>query len=611
VGIYPESYAHGGRFPLGFEWALGSAAYQIEGGWKEGGRGLSIWDVFTGADGSAINPGMRAKGQTASVGCDGMRKYREDIQVMKSLGVGAYRFSISWPRLLPNGTHGGAAEHGSTPQRGVPNAVGLAFYNALIDELLAAGIAPHVTIYHWDLPQALLDDPHSGHRSQFNGWLDPRLPALFADYAELCFAHFGDRVGTWYTFNEPRSFAVLGHVGTHAPSLCNHEQAGCRPHAGTHPYIAGHHVLLAHGLAVRRYREGPSVKLAGARVGICLSFDWSEPASTSELDIAAAERAHDWWLGWFADPIWLGDYPQSMRRALGSRLPRFSEAEKGMLKGSADLLGINHYSTSIVSHQPNQPQYGADSEHPPSYWMDGEYKVRVLDEWPSSNSSWLKSVPWGLRKAVVHVHRKYPAAAIMITELGWSTTDELPTGSALCDAGRIDYLANYASELLKAIQEDEVPVLGLTAWSVMDNFEWAEGFAPRFGVVYVDYTRPTRDRYLKASACWLASVIANNALVDTHPFSERCTDRPIRRAISFGDAARLASEAARDAPGAWTLAGTVRGTLGSFHQICDISLARQQGKAPKHPRRGAAGAVHDAWGHLWHPGNKPPTPIHR
>lgn len=526
---HPREYSHQGAFPDGFEWGLGTAAYQVEGAYAEGGRGLSIWDVFTGADGSEINPGMNdGRGDTGSVACDQYHRFREDVALMRALGLKQYRFSISWPRLLPGGTLDASG--------GRANPAGRAYYDSLIDALRGAGIEPVVTLYHWDLPQALLNDSAHGHPSQYAGWLDARMPALFAEYAGLCFELFGDRVKTWYTFNEAWTFTVLGMSGQHAPSLCNWDGAdacrkGARAPAGTDVYLAGHHVLLAHGRAVREYRSRFAARQRG-RIGMTNNIDWAEPASASEADIAAAARHNEFFLGWFADPVWLGDYPESMRAALGERLPTFTAAERALLKGSADMFGLNTYSGRLLRDAPLPSEYGTDA-HPPSWGEDSATEEIILDEWPTSNSSWLFSVPWGVRKLLNWINARYAPPAIYITENGWSV-GAASAGEAVCDAQRIGFFANYTSEMYKAINEDGVPLAGYTGWSLLDNFEWAEGYTQRFGLVYVDYE--SEERYVKASACYYKAMMASNALVDPAPFQRACAEGA-PRVVSFSQLA--------------------------------------------------------------------------
>ena len=488
-GQYPRTYVHEGSFPAGFTWGVGTAAYQIEGGYNEGGRGASIWDVFSGAGGGEPNPGMQVKA-TGDSACDHYHRWKDDVALMARLGLKNYRFSISWPRLLPNGTLAGGV-----------NEEGVAFYSRLIEELHTHGIEPYVTLYHWDLPLAL-------QTASLPGWLDPALEGFFADYAELCFSRFGERVKHWTTFNEAWTFVVLGYgTGSKAPGAPFTNLA-------THPYLAGHTVLLAHAEAVRRFRA----RGGEGQIGITNNCDWREPLTSKPADIAAAERAVEWWLGWFADPIWRGDYPEAMRAALGERLPRFTSAQKAALKGSADFFGLNHYGSAFAVDHPNPAGYGAAAGSTPSYFADfaarevhdfEQYEGRA-GEMPRAASSWLYSAPWGLRKLLSWVARRYDNPPLYVTENGWSTPGDEGAATAVHDPGRLYFYANYTSEMRRAIYEDGVDVRGYFAWSLMDNFEWEMGYSERFGLVFTDFE--TQQRIPKASAKWFSELATTNAL---------------------------------------------------------------------------------------------------
>ena len=499
-GAYPQTYVHEGSFPTGFVWGFGTAAYQIEGGWNEGGRGPSIWDTFSGAGGGEPNQGMSevalsdvVHGHTGDVACDHYHRWREDVALMASLGVRNYRFSISWPRLLPNGTLAGGV-----------NQEGVDFYSRLIDELLAHGIEPYVTLYHWDLPQSL-------QTASLPGWLDERVVPHFADYAALCFAQYGGRVKKWTTFNEAWTFIVLGYgAGSKAPGVPFTD-------ISTHPYLAGHNVLLAHAEAVERFRAPGGAAAHGGQIGITNNCDWREPLTAAPADIAAAERAVEWWLGWFADPIWRGDYPPSMRAKLGARLPTFTAAQRAKLNGSADFFGLNHYGTAFATHQPTPPRYGEPGGPASSYWEDHESReVHTEELITGAASSWLYAAPWGLRKLMSWVARRYGNPPLYVTENGWSTPGDEASDASAHDPGRVLYYANYTSEMRRAIYEDGVDVRGYFAWSLLDNFEWEMGYTERFGLVYTDFE--TQQRTPKASARWYAQLMANNTIPDPAPF---------------------------------------------------------------------------------------------
>jgi beta-glucosidase len=301
------------KFPTDFVWGASTSSYQIEGAWLEGNKGFSIWDAFCHIPGKIKNNG------TGDVACNHYHRFREDIKLMAEVGLQAYRFSISWPRIQPTG-------------RGKPNPEGLRFYSELIDTLLAHHITPWITLYHWDLPLAL--------QLEYDGWLNPKLANFFADYAAICFESFGDRVKHWLTLNEPWCSAVLGHgLGIHAPGRISHDE----------PYRAGHTLLRAHALAVERYRTQFQPHQKGF-IALSNNCDWREPLTGSDADKQAAQRAVEFFLGWFADPIYKGDYPTVMRERLGDRLPHFTDVEKTLLKGSTDFFGLNHYSTMYAAN---------------------------------------------------------------------------------------------------------------------------------------------------------------------------------------------------------------------------------------------------------------------
>jgi len=490
-GAYPSAYATGGVFPEGFVWGLGTAAYQIEGAWDEDGRGRSIWDTFSGSGDAEPNPGHEVRGDSGAVTCDHYHRMEADVQLMAELGLKNYRFSLAWPRILPNGTLAGGI-----------NQKGVDFYRRLLTQLRAHGIEPFVTLYHWDLPQSL-------QTPSLPGWLDPSLVPLFREYAALCFELFGDQVVYWTTFNEAWTFTVLGYgTGSKAPGV---------PYADarSNPYISGHHVLLAHAEAVEVFRTKSRHVGPSHQIGITNNCDWNEPASSEPADVAAAERANEWWLAWFADPIWLGDYPLSMKARLGSRLPSFTAAEKRKLKGSADFFGLNHYGSAFARDKPVPAGYDEPGGERASYWSDYEAEQFRSVDMLNAASAWLFSVPWGLRKLLNWVHRRYGAPPIYVTENGWSTPGNATWRESVADDERVLFYHNYTSELQRALNEDGVDVRGYFAWSLMDNFEWERGFSERFGLVYVDFV--SQARHVKNSARWFTATLAANAVADPCP----------------------------------------------------------------------------------------------
>ena len=305
------------EFPATFAFGTATAAYQIEGGVHEGMRGLSIWDAFT------HTPGKIRSGETGDVAADHFHRWKEDVKYMAQMRLRYYRFSISWSRVLPQG-YGQVSEEG------------LKFYSDLIDELLANGIHPVVTLYHWDLPLTL--------QLESDGWLSESTASAFVQYAQLCFKTFGDRVKHWITFNEPQTHAVYGYArGEHAP--------GRQLRADREPYIAAHYMLLAHAYAVARYRTDFQPTQQGL-ISIALNSDWREPASDTKADVAAAMRSMEFNLGWFGDPLYAGDYPKSMRSRVGDRLPRFTPEQQRLLINSTDFFALQHYSSNLISQQP-------------------------------------------------------------------------------------------------------------------------------------------------------------------------------------------------------------------------------------------------------------------
>ncbi|ETO70016.1 hypothetical protein F444_13472 [Phytophthora nicotianae P1976] len=329
------------NFPEGFMWGTATASYQVEGFVNEDGRGDSIWDAFS------RTPGKVANGETGEKAVDHYHRYKEDVQLMKNMGLKAYRFSIAWPRIIPAGI-------------GKVNEEGVEFYNNLINELLARDITPLVTLYHWDLPLAL--------QTEYDGWLGGKfVQNTFAQYARVCFQRFGDRVKNWITLNEPWCSAILGYgSGVHAPGRKNKPQ--------TEAYLAAHNLLLAHARTVEVYRNEFQAVQKG-RIGITLDCDWREPAPTDDpvqkvKNHEAAERSMLFWLGLFADPVFKGDYPQVMRDRCGLRLPKFTEEEKKLLKGSSDFFGLNHYGTAYA-----EPSAEYEAKIPPPCDETGGYEA--------------------------------------------------------------------------------------------------------------------------------------------------------------------------------------------------------------------------------------------
>ncbi|KAK9107306.1 hypothetical protein Syun_023317 [Stephania yunnanensis] len=465
-------------FPQGFVFGTASSAYQYEGAVKEDGRGQTVWDTFAHSFGKIIDF------SNADVTVDQYHLYAEDIQRMVDMGMDAYRFSIAWSRIFPNGS-------------GAINQAGIDHYNNLINLLLAKGIQPYVTLYHWDLPQALAD--------KYNGWLDPQIIKDFAMYAKTCFEKFGDRVKHWMTFNEPHTFAIQGYdVGLQAPGRCSILlRLFCRAgNSAIEPYIVGHHVLLAHATVANIYRTTYKVKQQGS-LGIAFDVMWYEPASNSSEDIAATQRAQDFQFGWFMDPLFFGEYPRSMKERVIGRLPTFTKEEAAMVKGSLDFVGINHYTTYYGSHN-NTNIIGVLLND--SLADSGAITIPFKGLKPigdRASSIWLYIVPRGIRSLMNYIRQKYGNPLVIITENGMDDPNDAlkPLKDALKDQKRIKYHNDYLANLLASIKEDGCNVKGYFAWSLLDNWEWAAGYTSRFGLYFVDYKDKLK-RYPKDSVAW-------------------------------------------------------------------------------------------------------------
>ncbi|KAG0583249.1 hypothetical protein M758_3G122500 [Ceratodon purpureus] len=471
---------HRSLFPKNFVFGTATAAYQVEGAANETGREPSIWDTFS------RQPGKILDGKTGDVASDQFHRFLGDIELMVNMNVDAYRFSIAWPRIMKLG--------GTTPQ---VNQEGVAYYNNLINELLKRGIQPYVTLYHWDIPQSLYE--------AYGAWIDSKVVNDYAQYAETCFAAFGDRVKHWITFNEPKSFTVLGYGnGIHAPGRCSDRNICPAGNSATEPYIAAHNVLLAHAAAVDVYKKKFKA-VQGGVVGISVDAEWAEPLNDSAADKEAAERHLLFQLGWFLDPIYRGDYPAVMRTYVGDRLPVFAPSEVALLNGSLDFVGLNHYTSRLISNG-TRPENLLTSDN----WQDQGVVSSVSRNGTQignqAASEWLYIVPWGIGKTLVWLTERYQNPQIFVTENGMDDLDDenssKPAESFLNDVNRISFYENYMSSVLDAIKNGS-DVRGYFAWSMLDNFEWAMGYTRRFGLIYVDYNN-SQQRRLKESAKWFS-----------------------------------------------------------------------------------------------------------
>jgi len=443
------------KFPEGFIWGAATAAYQIEGAWNEDGKGESIWDHFS------HQPGMIENGDTGDVACDHYHLWKEDISLMKTLGLDAYRFSMSWPRLLPDG-------------RGRVNQKGLDFYSQLVDELLKAGIQPFITLYHWDLPQALQDQ---------GGWPVRDTALAFTEYTDLATRHLGDRVKFWATLNEPFVSAYIGYLeGRHAPG---HKDLG-------EMMAAAHHLLLAHGWAIPIIRRNSD----SGEVGIVLNIVPQVPASDSDVDKAAARQRDGVINRWYLDPLAGRGYPDDVIQHYSLPLDFIQPSDMEAIAVPIDLLGVNYYTRGIVR----------SSEIPES----DNAPIAIFPNPVTTEMGW-EVYPEGLFDTLVDIHRDYDFPVLYITENGAAFPDHIDADGAVNDPQRVTYIQEHLLATARAIRGG-VPVRGYFSWSLLDNFEWAHGYSKRFGLIYVDFQN--QRRVLKSSARWYQRVISVNAVVD-------------------------------------------------------------------------------------------------
>ncbi|GMN59753.1 hypothetical protein TIFTF001_028836 [Ficus carica] len=453
-------------FPPNFVFGVATSAYQVEGGCKEGGRGPSIWDAFSHTTGKIID------GRNGDTAVDQYHKYKEDVELIAKLGFDAYRFSISWSRIFPDGLGTKVNEEGIT------------YYNNLINSLLEKGIEPYVTLYHWDLPLYL--------HETMGGWVNKEIVKYFGIYADTCFANFGDRVKNWITINEPLQTAVNGYdIGIFAP--------GRNENSETESYLAAHHQILVHATAVSIYKSKYK-EIQGGQVGLVVDCEWAEANSDKIEDKIATARRLDFQLGWFLDPLYKGDYPEVMREKLGRRLPKFTAEEKELLKNSIDFIGLNHYTSRFISNVTESPEegdfYKAQEMERIVEWEGGE-PIGV-----KAASEWLYVVPWGIRKLINYVAKRYNNPPIYVTENGMDDEENetAPLHEMLDDKLRVFYFKRYLAAVSQALK-DGADVRGYFAWSLLDNFEWAQGYTKRFGLIYVDYKNGLT-RHPKSSAYW-------------------------------------------------------------------------------------------------------------
>lgn len=447
-------------FKRDFIWGASAASYQVEGAWNEDGKGMSIWDHFTEKKGAVY------QGHSGKVACDHYHRYKEDVAIMKELGLQSYRFSISWPRVMPEGT-------------GKVNTPGLDFYNRLVDELLDAGIKPFPTLFHWDYPYELYCR---------GGWLNPEASDWFAEYTSVIADALGDRVDRWFTLNEPQVFIEMGHMtGEHAPGVKLQERDRVR---------MIHNVLLSHGKAVKVLREKGNVE---TRIGMAPVCRVVIPADESVQSIKAArelmfssdtlESFNAWSNSWWLDPVFYGNYPKQSLESLEQYLPARWESDLKTISQPLDFLGNNYYQGSYVV---------ADKEG------RAVHQNPVIGE-PMTGFNW-RIAPEGIYWGSKFLFERYKKP-IIITENGLSNKDWVSLDGKVHDPQRIDFTHRYLKEYKRAA-EDGVDLEGYFHWSIMDNFEWAAGFRERFGMVHVDYE--TQKRTIKDSGFWYRDVILSH-----------------------------------------------------------------------------------------------------
>ena len=448
-------------FRKDFVWGAATASYQVEGAAYEDGKGLNIWDVFCKEDGHVYEH------HTGDVACDQYHRYKEDVAIMKELGLKAYRFSVNWARILPEGT-------------GKVNEKGLAYYDNLVNCLIENGIEPYMTLYHWDLPYAL---------HQKGGWLNPQSPEWFYEYAKLMAAHFSDRVSHFFTFNEPQCTVGLGYVtGEHAPGL----------KVGPNDYFSiWHNVLKAHGRGVQAIREAA---VRPVEIGMAPCGALYYPATDSKEDIEAARKANfslpeadiravSWDVAFCADPVFLGQYPEDIMKSFGQYFPKNAEKDLELISQPLDFYGQNMYNAVPVRADENGNPVRVDR-------YPGFPKTAI--QWPVT--------PEVLYWAPKFLYERYQKP-FYVTENGMSSHDWVSLDGKVHDASRVDFMHRYLREFKKAAA-DGVDLRGYFAWSLMDNFEWAYGYSERFGMVYVDYQ--TQKRTVKDSGLFYKDVIASN-----------------------------------------------------------------------------------------------------
>lgn len=443
------------HFPEDFQWGAAASAYQIEGARDEDGKGKSIWDLFVRL------PDRIMHGDTGDVACDHYHRMPEDVRLMKQIGLPSYSFTVSWPRVLPEG-------------EGEVNERGLDFYDRLVDRLLEAGISPKVTLYHWDLPQALQEKGGWPHRDSIN-W--------FTDYARVVFERLSDRVNMWATHNEPWVAAFMGYgQGIHAPGICD----------ATKAFQTAHHLMMAHARAVELFRQSGYP----GEIGLILNLNGLRPASDSEEDRAACQRVYDETHSLFLDPLYRHQFPNQFFDWLGPHAPDIQPGDLEAIAGSTDYLGLNHYNTDFVRHD----HFGG--------WLKARLEPYAAPGWGKTEMGWGIN-PEGLKQELLNLKENYGNPKVYVTENGCAAPDTPDENGFVRDLDRIRFLKAHLIALHEALKEG-ANVHGYYTWSVFDNFEWERGYSKRFGLVRVNYQ--TLERIPKLSAHWYRNVIRDNAV---------------------------------------------------------------------------------------------------
>ncbi|XP_077868286.1 cytosolic beta-glucosidase-like [Saccoglossus kowalevskii] len=473
-----------GHFPANFSWGVATSAHQVEGAWVKHGKGRSIWDIFTHKRKHIFGE------ENGDIACGSYDNVKLDVALLRKLGVKHYKFSLSWVRILPEGTTNRISQQG------------IEYYHRLIETLLKVNIEPIVTLHHWDLPQVFQD---------MGGWSNEHVITYFNDYAEICFAEFGAKVKKWITFDQPSSFAIHGHdTGILAPGL---------KHQGTTVYRVAHNMIKAHAMAWHTY-DKKYRSIQHGEVGISLLANWGISVTERIADLESADMYMQFTLGWFAHPLFVnGDYPYSLKAQVlmksreqhltSSRLPKFTEKEKVLIQGSVDFLGIEYFTSYYVDARRSKYLL------PASHRKDQDSEIWASRKWPTTGAPEYRVAPWGIREVLKWVKGEYNNPPIYITGNGMA--ENVPSDDKksvkLMDIWRIQFLKAHIDEVLKAQKLDRVDVRGYTVWSLMDSFEWMHMYSVRYGLFYVNLTDPVRTRMPRASAEKYAQIIQTNGFV--------------------------------------------------------------------------------------------------